>query len=55
MAVTEEGVTERDRRPDGREADIHLEGVSTTETFVYLDLAKQLFDFGAVPVNGAHR
>ena len=30
-----------------------LDGVSTTETFVYLDLAKQLFDFGAVPVNGA--
>ena len=29
-----------------------LEGVSTTETFVYLDLAKQLFDFGAVPANG---
>jgi Lrp/AsnC family transcriptional regulator for asnA, asnC and gidA len=29
-----------------------LEGVATTETFVYLDLAKQLFDFGAVPVNG---
>jgi Lrp/AsnC family transcriptional regulator for asnA, asnC and gidA len=29
-----------------------LDGVSTTETFVYLDLAKQLFDFGAVPVNG---
>jgi len=26
-----------------------LEGVTTTETFVYLDLAKQLFDFGAVP------
>jgi Lrp/AsnC family transcriptional regulator, regulator for asnA, asnC and gidA len=29
-----------------------LEGVVTTETFVYLDLAKQLFDFGALPVNG---
>ena len=29
-----------------------LDGVSTTETFVYLDLAKQLFDFGAVPANG---
>jgi len=29
-----------------------LEGVVTTETFVYLDLAKQLFDFGAVPANG---
>jgi Lrp/AsnC family transcriptional regulator for asnA, asnC and gidA len=26
-----------------------LEGVTTTETFVYLDLAKQLFDFGALP------
>ena len=25
-----------------------LEGVLTTETFVYLDLAKQLFDFGAL-------
>jgi Lrp/AsnC family transcriptional regulator for asnA, asnC and gidA len=29
-----------------------LEGVTTTETFVYLDIAKQLFDFGAVPANG---
>ena len=27
-----------------------LEGVSTTETFVYLDLVKQLFDWGAAPV-----
>ena len=27
-----------------------LEGVSTTETFVYLDLVKQLFDWGAQPV-----
>jgi Lrp/AsnC family transcriptional regulator, regulator for asnA, asnC and gidA len=26
-----------------------LEGVTTTETFVYLDLAKQLFDWGAMP------
>jgi Lrp/AsnC family transcriptional regulator for asnA, asnC and gidA len=32
-----------------------LEGVVTTETFVYLDLAKQLFDFGAVPANGNGR
>ena len=32
-----------------------LEGVLTTETFVYLDLAKQLFDFGALVAadNGA--
>ena len=30
-----------------------LDGVSTTETFVYLDLAKQLYDFGAVPAAGA--
>jgi Lrp/AsnC family transcriptional regulator for asnA, asnC and gidA len=29
-----------------------LEGVVTTETFVYLDLAKQLFDFGALAANG---
>jgi Lrp/AsnC family transcriptional regulator, regulator for asnA, asnC and gidA len=27
-----------------------LDGVSTTETFVYLDLVKQLFDWGAQPV-----
>ena len=27
-----------------------LEGVATTETFVYLDLVKQLFDWGAAPV-----
>ena len=27
-----------------------LDGVSTTETFVYLDLVKQLFDWGAAPV-----
>jgi Lrp/AsnC family transcriptional regulator for asnA, asnC and gidA len=26
-----------------------LQGVTTTETFVYLDLAKQLFDWGAMP------
>ena len=26
-----------------------LEAVDSTETFVYLDLAKQLFDFGALP------
>jgi Lrp/AsnC family transcriptional regulator for asnA, asnC and gidA len=32
-----------------------LEGVVTTETFVYLDLAKQLFEFGAVPANGHPR
>jgi len=30
-----------------------LEGVTTTEAFVYLDLAKQLFDFGAVPAREA--
>ena len=30
-----------------------LDGVSTTETFVYLDLVKQLFDWGAAPVDGA--
>jgi Lrp/AsnC family transcriptional regulator for asnA, asnC and gidA len=30
-----------------------LEGVVTTETFVYLDLAKQLFDFGAAPAAAA--
>jgi Lrp/AsnC family transcriptional regulator for asnA, asnC and gidA len=29
-----------------------LEGVSTAETFVYLDLAKQLFDYGAAPAGG---
>jgi len=29
-----------------------LEGVTSTETFVYLDLAKQLFDFGALAANG---
>jgi Lrp/AsnC family transcriptional regulator for asnA, asnC and gidA len=27
-----------------------LDGVTTTETFVYLDLIKQLFDWGAMPV-----
>ena len=27
-----------------------LDGVSTTETFVYLDLVKQLYDWGAQPV-----
>ena len=27
-----------------------LDGVSTTETFVYLDLVKQLFDWGAQPL-----
>jgi len=32
-----------------------LEGVVTTETFVYLDLAKQLFDFGALAANGHHQ
>jgi Lrp/AsnC family transcriptional regulator, regulator for asnA, asnC and gidA len=26
-----------------------VEGVATTETFVYLDLHKQLFDWGAIP------
>jgi Lrp/AsnC family transcriptional regulator, regulator for asnA, asnC and gidA len=30
-----------------------LDGVTTTEAFVYLDLAKQLFDFGAVPAREA--
>jgi Lrp/AsnC family transcriptional regulator for asnA, asnC and gidA len=29
-----------------------LEGVVSTETFVYLDLAKQLFDFGALTADG---
>jgi Lrp/AsnC family transcriptional regulator for asnA, asnC and gidA len=31
-----------------------LEGVMTTETFVYLDLVKQLFDWGAQPVGEVH-
>ena len=32
-----------------------LEGVRDTETFVYLDLAKQMFDWGAPGENGRRR